>query len=225
MWLNILIHQILFEILQPFRHILREFTSLFFVVFIFLCVFGFWWSTRRVSSWILTHSLTSFLCWIFRTDHRIVRWRCWRSMWRWKRGTRRQAKDNEWYVVRYISIDSFVFFWWDVVFDHWSSGKCTHDPRRASRVKELRVFLQRSITVTKKSNSLTYTVAPSLVCTSPLAVITVVGFFDVLMVSNSAELRSLLLTICILAQESTTNSLSSGFMVDAAVIIHSLVGW
>ena len=65
----------------------------------------------------------------------------------------------------------------------------------------------RSITVTNKSNSLTYTTASSLVCTSPLAVITVVGFFDILMVSNSAELRSLLLSICILAPESTTNSL------------------
>ena len=32
-------------------------------------------------------------------------------------------------------------FRWDVVFDRWSSGKKTHDPRRASRAKELRVFL------------------------------------------------------------------------------------
>ena len=29
-------------------------------------------------------------------------------------------------------------FWWDVVSDHWSSGMYTHDPRRASREKELR---------------------------------------------------------------------------------------
>ena len=59
--------------------------------------------------------------------------------------------------------------------------------------------------------------ASSLVCTSPLAVITVVGFLDILMVSkNSAELRSFLLTMCILAPESTTNSLSSGSFVDAA---------
>ena len=57
----------------------------------------------------------------------------------------------------------------------------------------------RSKTLTNKSNCLTYTVASSLVCTSPLAVITVVGLLDVLMVSNSAELRSFLLTICILA--------------------------
>ena len=40
----------------------------------------------------------------------------------------------------------------------------------------------RSITVTNKSNSLTYTVASSLVCTSLLALIAVVGLRDVLMV-------------------------------------------
>ena len=50
--------------------------------------------------------------------------------------------------------------------------------------------------------------------------ITVVGFFDILMVSNSEESRSLLMTICKLAPESTTNSLSSSFMVDAASMIH-----
>ena len=72
----------------------------------------------------------------------------------------------------------------------------------------------RSIPLTIKSNCLTYTVASSLVCTSPLAVTTVVGLLDILMVSNSAELRSLLLFICILAPESTTNSLSSGTFVE-----------
>ena len=49
----------------------------------------------------------------------------------------------------------------------------------------------RGITLTNKSNCLTSNVASSLVCTSPLAVITVVGLLDVLMVSNSAELRFL----------------------------------
>ena len=39
----------------------------------------------------------------------------------------------------------------------------------------------------KRSNSLTYTVASSLVCTSPLAVITVVGHLDVLMVSKTQQ--------------------------------------
>ena len=55
--------------------------------------------------------------------------------------------------------------------------------------------------LTNRFNSLTCTVS-SLVRTSPLAAITVVGLLDVLMVFNSAELRSLLLTICILALES-----------------------
>ena len=67
------------------------------------------------------------------------------------------------------------------------------------RRKALREFLKRSITFTNKFNSLTFTVASSLVRTSPLAVITVVGLLDVLMVSISAELRSFLLTMCILA--------------------------
>ena len=64
----------------------------------------------------------------------------------------------------------------------------------------------------------------SLVCTSPLAVITVVGLLDVLMVSNSEELVSFLLTMCTLAPESATNSLSSGSFVDAARSTHSSAG-
>ena len=35
-------------------------------------------------------------------------------------------------------------FWWHVVFDCWSSGKYTHDLRRASREKELREFRQEA---------------------------------------------------------------------------------
>ena len=80
--------------------------------------------------------------------------------------------------------------WSGVVFNHWSSSF----PReRTAGVSS------RSITVTKKFNSLTYSVVSSLVCTSPVAVITVVALLDVLMVSNSAELRSFLLTMCIVA--------------------------
>ena len=66
-------------------------------------------------------------------------------------------------------------FWWDVVFDRCSSGTDTHDPRKASREKELRGVSSRSITVSIKSNSSTFSVA-SLVSASPLAVKTVVGF-------------------------------------------------
>ena len=60
--------------------------------------------------------------------------------------------------------------------------------------------------VKNTSNSLTYTVASSFVCTSPLAVITVVGLLDVVTVSNSAEFKSIFLNMCIDALESTTNS-------------------
>ena len=81
-------------------------------------------------------------------------------------------------------------------------------------MKELPVYLREALL--SRINSLTYTVASSFVGTSPLAVTTVVGLFETLTVSNSAELRSFLLTMCLLAPESTTNSLSSRFIVDAA---------
>ena len=45
---------------------------------------------------------------------------------------------------------------------------------------------------------------------------TVVGLFDVVKVSNSAEFNSILLIMCIDALESTTNSLSSGLRADGA---------
>ena len=60
--------------------------------------------------------------------------------------------------------------------------------------------------------------APSILLwfTSPLDIITIVRFLDVLMVSHSAELRSFSLTTCILHPQSTTNSLPSSSLVDAA---------
>ena len=202
---------------------MRRVSSYFFVVFIFICVLGFCWSTGRVSPWLFTHNLTFFCCWFFRTDHRILQWRCWESRWRWYRGTRRQTRDNKWHVVRYFAIDSFAFFG-----EMWflTTGPLVSIPIIFAELPEWKncgCFL-RSITVANESNSLTYTVASSLVCTSPLAVITVVGLLDILMLSNSAESRSLLLTICRLAPESSTNSLSSGCLVDAAGKIHSSEG-
>ena len=65
------------------------------------------------------------------------------------------------------------------------------------------------------SNSLTWTVASSCVCTSALAVMTIVGLHDFVKVSNSAEFKSFLLIMCIDAQ-STANSLSSGLRFDGA---------
>ena len=58
------------------------------------------------------------------------------------------------------------------------------------------------------------TVASSCVCSSPLAVMTIVGLHDFVKVSISALLKSFLLITCI--DESTTNSLSSGLLADGA---------
>ena len=76
-------------------------------------------------------------------------------------------------------------------------------------------LLSRTFIVRNISNSLTYTIVSSCVCTSPLAVMTIVGLHDFVKVSISALLKSFLLIMCIDAPESTTNSLSSGFNVDA----------
>ena len=64
--------------------------------------------------------------------------------------------------------------------------------------------------------SLTYTVASSYVCTSPLAVMTIVGRHDFVKESISASYKSFSLIICIDAPESTTNSRSSRLRFDAA---------
>ena len=52
-----------------------------------------------------------------------------------------------------------------MISDRWSNGMYNHDLRRAARVKELRVLLQEA-SPSNKSNSLTFSVASSLVCTS-----------------------------------------------------------
>ena len=67
----------------------------------------------------------------------------------------------------------------------------------------------------ENTNSLTYTVASSCVCTSPLAMMTIVGLLDFVKISISASLKSFLLIMCIGAPESTTKSRSSGLRIDA----------
>ena len=77
-------------------------------------------------------------------------------------------------------------------------------------------MLSRTFIVKNITNSLTYTIASSCVCTSPLAVMTIVGLHDFVKVYISASLKSFfLLIMCIDAPESTTNSRSSGLRVDA----------
>ena len=79
----------------------------------------------------------------------------------------------------------------------------------------------RSIPLTNKSNCLTYTVASSLVWTSPLAV---VGLLDVLMVSNSAESSLSCWPYAKSLPSQKQTLFPMGFFVDAAGSTHSSAG-
>ena len=57
----------------------------------------------------------------------------------------------------------------------------------------------------------------------PISVATVMGFLEIRTVSNSAQLRSIRLNMCIHAPASTQNSLSSGLITDAAGRHHTSV--
>ena len=91
-----------------------------------------------------------------------------------------------------------------------------HVHRKAFRAIDSAGVSSKSFIDKNRSNSLTYTVASSCVCTSPLAVMTIVGLNDFVKVSISAEFKSFLLIMRIDALESATNSLSSGLRVDGA---------
>ena len=105
-------------------------------------------------------------------------------------------------------------FEWEVVFDHWSIRRNTRFHRKAPSDNTAGV-LSWTFIVKNIFNSLTYTIASSCVCTSPLAVMTVVGLHDFVKVSISASLKTFLLIMCIDAPESTTKSRSSDLGVDA----------
>ena len=80
-------------------------------------------------------------------------------------------------------------YWWDVDFDRFSRDTCNRCSSQSFPNESTAGVSWRSMTVTNNSNCLTYNVASSLVCTSPLAVITVVGLLNVVMVSNSAKVK------------------------------------
>ena len=106
-------------------------------------------------------------------------------------------------------------FKWDVVF--WPLiHSCEYPFSSQSFPRDNTAgVLSRTFIVKNFSNSLTYTVASSCVCTSPLAVMTFVGLHDFVKVFIWAEFKSFLRIICIDASESTTNSRSSGLRFDA----------
>ena len=92
-------------------------------------------------------------------------------------------------------------------FDHWSTCRNIRGLRRVVAGVPSRIC-----TVTNQSRSLTYTVASSFVCTSPLAVMTVCWDSGDSNSLSSAKFRSFLLSMCVGTPESTTNVLSSGFV-------------
>ena len=116
---------------------------------------------------------------------------------------------------------SVCHFWWVVVSDHWSTRRNIRirDRRRVFRMRERPVYLREALLSRIKSNfwhtrSLFLLFALRRWRQQPSS-----DFLD----TNSAELRPFQLIMCIDGPESTTNSLSSGFIADGAGKHHSLV--
>ena len=131
-------------------------------------------------------------------SHGFLRWRCKRSMWRLSWGTCRWTRDNEGYVVRCAAIDLpaiFDLMWFLTTrplviipmnfaeFSEWENCRYIVREARLSRINQF----------------------SDINCCLFFAVTTVVGLSEILTVSNSAALRSFLLTIWMLAPESTTS--------------------
>ena len=110
-------------------------------------------------------------------------------------------------MVFRIATNPSAIFSPDVAIDDWSTRENIRVLRKVFPSESTAGVSLRSSTVTNKSNPLTCTVASSFVCTSPLAVLTVTGVWETRIVSNSAEFKSFLPSMCIDAPESTTNSL------------------
>ena len=83
--------------------------------------------------------------------------------------------------------ESFSHSWSDVAFDQRPTHWCNRVLRRACPNDRTAGVSSSICTITKRWRSWTYTCASSFVCTSPLAVITVVEFPDFRRVSSSAS--------------------------------------
>ena len=97
--------------------------------------------------------------------------------------------NHDWYEVFSITLYLNTIFWWDVVFDRWSTRMSVRVHRKAFLATILLAY-PRGLLLSRKNPIFWHTVASSLVCTLPLAVKTVVGLLDVVTVSNSAEFKS-----------------------------------
>ena len=111
-------------------------------------------------------------------------------------------------VLHCVRIPFLICGFWQLIHSY----ECPFSSQSFPSGNTAGVF-SRTFIVKNTSNSLTHTAASSCVCTSPLAVMTILH--DFVQVSISAEFKSFLLIMCIDAPESTTNYLSSGLRFDA----------
>ena len=131
-----------------------------------------------------------------------------RENWR-KNSLTHQEKRSEW-SSPCCTVSEFPFFFNEMwFFDRWSTREIIRVPRKAFRAIKLLAY-PRGLSLSRIYPTLWQTVASSCVCTSPMAVTTIVGLHDFVKVSISSEFKSFLLIMCIDAPESTTNSRSSG---------------
>ena len=103
-----------------------------------------------------------------------------------------------------------------MAFDRWPTHKCNRALRRACLVTKRQECFRATAPSRRAQGRERIPCASSFVCTSHLAVRSVVGFLHFGKVSSSAELWSSLPSMCIEAQESTANSRSAGFFEDGA---------
>ena len=108
------IHKILRKLFWTFWQITQRVSPYSFVV-IFMWVFGFYWSTRCVSPYSITDTLTFCWCVMLCRNHGFLRYRCRRCRWSWAWSACRQTRDNDRYVSSPCCILSVCYFWWVVV--------------------------------------------------------------------------------------------------------------
>ena len=90
-----------------------------------------------------------------------------------------------------VSSVSEYRFWWDVVFDHWSIHKSIHVHRKAFRAIKLLAY-PRGLSLSRIYPILWRKQWPLRAsCTSPLAVMTIVGLHDFVKVSISRRIQVL----------------------------------
>ena len=102
---------------------------------------------------------------------------------------------------------------WNVVADHWSNFSYTHDFRRVFQVKELLVYLWKTL-ISRISPILWRTLLPRLLSTPRRWLLPSSSDFERLLRYRIRQISGLsfLQSICMLVSGSPTNSFFSGFL-------------